>query len=253
MRLLLPRAWAALALLVAAIPVHASSPVSIVMGPSRDGSMHDLQHEVDKLIGFGRLDVTREYVGARPGDPDPFFWVNNGTREIAVQIIDRKSPHMVLGWYNESSGRPVIDGVDDGVVFDDWRVRRLRTIVRIPSSVTRFGFYVDTDEDDGEDSDHRGHYRYFTNRLFNDIGPRGHGALHAPYDGDMQFLIYDVSRWLGSDTWLVACEYGDSGRRLGDGHGDGDNDYSDILFMVTGMGTTPTLGTSFAKVKALYR
>ena len=252
MRHVLLRAWAALALLMATVPVFASSPVSIVMGPSRDGSLHELQRKVDRLIGHGRLDVRTDFIGAHPGDPDPWFWVNNGAHVVAVQLIDRKSPHGVVGWYDESLGRPVIDGISDGVVLENWRLRGTRAIVRLPLSVTRFGFYVDYDGDDHGDDDH-GRYRYFTNRLFNDIGPRGRGAEHAPFDGDVQMLIFDVSRWLGADTWLVACEYSDSGSRVGHERGNSDNDYSDILFTVTGLGATPTLTKTFSEVKALYR
>lgn len=253
MRPFLLRAWAALALLLAAVPVHASSPVSILLGPSRDGGLHDLQRKVDKLIGFGKLDVSRDYIGAHAGDPDPWFWVNRGTRDVVVQMVDRKSRRTILGWCDETTGRPVINGIDDGIVFNDWRVRRSRAVVRLPSHVTHFGFYVDTDQDDDDESNERGHYRYFTNRQFNDRGLRGLGATHAPFDGDMQFLIYDLSPWLGDNTWLVACEYSDSGRHVGFDRGDSDNDYADVVFLVSGLGATPTKTLSFARVKAMFR
>ena len=253
MRPMLLRAWAALALLVAAIPAHAVSPVPVIMGPSRDGDLHDLQHKVDRLVGFGRIDVSRDFVGAHPGDPDPFCWVNRGTRDVVVQVLDCKTRHMVIGWYDESGGRPVIDGIDDGLIINDWRSRRTRGVVRVPANVTRYGFFVDSDEEDSRDSNHSGRYRFFTNRLFNTPGFLGRGAEHAPFDGDPQFLIYDVSPWLGPDTWLVACEYSDSGRRVGFGNDDSDNDYADILFLVGGVGVTPTRATTFSSVKALFR
>lgn len=253
MRHLLIRAWAALALLVAAAPAFAVSPISIVVGPSRDGSLQDLQKKVDHLLGFGALNVRTDFIGAHPGDPDPFFWFNPGGRGVAVTLIDRKSPHGVLGWYQETGTTPVIDGLGDGVVFDDQRMRGTRALVRLPASVARFGFYVsrrggDRDEEDG------GSYLYFTNRLFNDRGLHGRGAEHAPWDGDVQMLIYDVSRFLGPNTWLVACEYSDSGAPIGMGRGESDNDYSDILYTVTALGaTTPAGTTSFSRVKALWR
>ena len=66
--------------------------------------------------------------------------------------------------------------------------------------------------------------------------------------------MFDVSRWLGPDTWLVACEYSDSGAPVGTGTGESDNDYCDILFTVTAVGgTTPTRTSSFGAVKALWR
>jgi hypothetical protein len=252
MRHAIVRAWAALALLLAAAPAFATAPVPIVMGPSRDGSLQELQKKVDHLVGPGRVDVHTDYVGAHAGDPDPWCWVNNGAHGIATKLIDRKSPHAVVGWYAETGGMPVIDGTNDGVVLEDWRLRGSQTALRLPASVTRFGFYVEhAGGDDGEDEGVS--CRYFTNRKLNDCGPHGRGAVHEPRDGDMQALVYNVSRWLGPDTWLVACEYSDSGCHVGPGHDDSDNDYSDILFTVSAQGATPTASTTFARVKALFR
>jgi hypothetical protein len=252
MRHALLRAWAAITLLLAATSVWASSPVPIMMGSSRDGLLHDLQRKVDRLVGPGRIDVQHDYMGAHPGDPDPWHWVNP-SRPLEVTLVDRKSPHGVLGWYQENGVLPVIDGLGDGVVFDDWRRRGSRTLVRIPPAVTRFGFYVVREGGHGEEDDDDGSYLYFTNRMWNDLGPHGRGAEHSPYDGDMQMLVYDISRWAGSDTWLVACEYSDSGSHVGHDRNDSDNDYSDILFTVSGVGLTPTLGKTFGQLKALYR
>lgn len=251
MRHVLLRAWAALALLLAAATAFASSPVPVTFGASRDGSLHDLQKKIDKLVGYGRIDVRRDYIGARAGDPDPWFWVNNGVKVISIQLIDRKSPHATVGWYKETGQVPVIDNVEDGTVVNDWKLRGSRSVVRLPAAVTRFGFYVDYEG--GDEDDDGGHYRYFTNRVLNDRGYRGRGSETAPHDGDVQMLVYDASRWLGQDTWIVACEYGDSGARQGSGYGECDHDYSDILFTVTGLGATPTLQSSFTRLKALYR
>ena len=245
-------AWAALALLMAAAPVSAVAPVSVVMGSSRDGSLHDLQRKVDRLVGPGHVDVHADYIGAHPGDPDPWFWVNTGNHAIAITLIDRKSPHGVVGWYEETGGTPVIDGVRDGVVLEDWRLKGMRAYVRIPAVVARYGFYLEHQGGD-EDADQGMSYRYYTNRLLNDAGPHGLGTMHEPIGGDMQMLVFDVSRWIGAGSWLVACEYSDSGCHVGHGRGDSDNDFSDILFLVTGVGTTPTQGTNFGGVKALFR
>lgn len=253
MRHALIRTWAALALLIAATPALATSPVPVIMGPSRDGAMHDLQRVVDRLVGPGRVDVTHDYVGAKPGDPDPFTWKNLG-RPLEVTLVDRKSSHGILGWYREEGTVPVIDGVDDGVVFENWRRRGARTLVRIPAAVAQFGFYVVREGGRGDEHADDGTYYYFTNRTLNDLGPHGHGALHEPWDGDAQMLVYDVSRWLGTDTWLVSCEYSDSGCPVGHDLDDSDNDFSDILFLVSGVSaTTPTRGITFGHLKALYR
>ena len=246
------RAGAALALLLASTIAFASAPVPVVMGPSREGSLEELQAKVDHFLGPGRVNVRTDFLGAHPGDPDPWFWVNNGARVISLTLIDRKSPHGEIGWYKETGSRPVIDGVDDGVVLEDLHPRGRSTVVHMPASVSRYGFYVV--HQGGDEKADEGHSTiFFTNRLFNDVGPYGRGGEHEPYDGDVQMLIFDVSRWLGADTWLVACEYSDSGSPVGQNDGQSDNDFSDILYTVTGLGATPIHATSFGRLKALYR
>jgi hypothetical protein len=245
--------WAALALLLAAAPAFAAAPVCIVMGPSRDGSLQELQNKVDHLVGPGRVNVRTDFIGAHAGDPDPWFWFNNsGAHVVSVRLIDRKSPHATVGWYTETGGMPAIDGTHGGVALEDWRLRGSQVNLRLPPTVTRFGFYID--HQGGDDPADQGvTARYFTNRRLNDIGPQGRGAVHEPRDGDMQALIFNVSRWMGGTTWLVACEYSDSGCPVGTGPDCSDNDFSDILFTVTADGTTPALSSTFARVKALFR
>lgn len=252
MRHCILRAWAACALLLAATTVFAASPVPILVGPSRDGSLHDLQRKVDRFVGYGRIDVTRDFIGAKPGEPDPWSWVNLAGRGVTVQLLDRKSPRGTLGWYAEGSGMPLIDGVGDGVVFAEYHLRGARTTVQIPASVTRFGFYVSYRES-GSDENKNGLSYFYSNRGLNDCGPHGQGAVHAPYDGDAQMLVYDVSRWLGPDTYLVACESSDSGCAIGHEDGESDNDYADLVYLVTALGATPTRSQSFAHLKALFR
>jgi hypothetical protein len=223
------------------------------MGPSRDGSLYNLQKKVDLLVGPGHIDVHRDFIGAKAGEADPWFWVNPGGRGVSVQLLERKSPHGEIGWYQETGTAPLIDGVHNGVALENWRLRGSRAMVHMPASVTRFGFYVE--HQGGDDTTDEGvSYLYYTNRKLNDIGPHGRGAVHAPWDGDAQALIFDVSPWLGTNTWLVACEYSDSGCPVGTGTGESDNDYCDILFTVTAAGgTTPTRASSFGAVKALWR
>lgn len=256
MRHCILRAWAACALLLVSVAVDAfaASPVPVIVGPSRDGSLHDLQRKVDRFVGYGRVDVTRDYIGAKPGDPDPFSWVNLPGRGVTVQLLDRKSPRGTIGWYAEGAGTPVIDGVGDGVVFAEYHLRGARTTVQIPASVSRFGFYVGYRESgSGSGSNKSGMDFFYSNRGLNDCGPHGQGAVHAPYDGDTQMLVYDVSRWLGPDTYLVACEASDSGCAVGHGDGESDNDYADLLYLVSALGATPTRSQSFAHLKALFR
>ena len=253
MRCVRLRAWAALALLVAAVPASAISPVSVTIGTSRDGTLHDLQKVVDRYLGVGRIDVRRDYIGARAGDPDPWTWTTVPGKAVVLNLIDRKYAVGTIGWYREGAGMPRLDGVDDGLVFERWRLHGIPSALRLPPGVRSFGFYVTRDPGGGAIDGDNEAYTYFTNRKFNAPGPHGTGAVHAPWDGDAQMLVYDVSRWLGPDTWLVACEYSDSGDPLGTGDGQSDNDYSDIVFTVEGVGVTPTLGTSFGRLKALFR
>ena len=253
MRHSLLRAWAACALLLVATSSFAVSPVNVVIGSSRDGSLHDLQRRVDRFIGYGRVDVTRDYIGARPGDPDPFTWVNTGSRAVSVQLLDRKSPRGTLGWYAEGFGVPALDGRLDGVVLPEYQMRGIRTSVQIPATVTRFGFYVRYRGSVSGDGKVDGGVTHFTNRLLNDCGPFGNGAVHQPIDGDPQMLIYDVSRWLGPSTYLVACEASDSGCPVGMGDGESDNDYTDLIYLVSALGATPTRTASFTRLKALFR
>src|SRR5262249_22740231 len=161
-------------------------------------------------------------------------------------LLERKSPHGEIGWYQEGAGTPAIDGRHGGIVLESWRLRGSHAVARIPAEVTRFGFYVEHAGGD-EPLDEGVSYHYYTNRQLNDRGLTGHGATHEPYGGDCQALIFDVSRWMGPNTWLVACEYSDSGAPVGTGANQSDNDYCDILFTVqaVGGGATATSRASF--------
>ena len=247
MRYSLPRAWVALALVALAAPVFAASPVPVSVGRSRDGVLQDLQHKVDLLVGPGRVNVQTDYLGAKAGDADPWFWINPG-RPIQLTLVDRKSPSYVVGWYNESGAEPVLDGVDDALVLDRVRLRGVRVGFQVPRTVVRFGFFL-TQNNPG-----LGHstVKHCTNRTFNAPGCRGQAPAQQPLDGDPQMLVYDISRWAGPQTWLVACEIDDAGLRMGHGDGECDHDYSDVIFTVSGVAITPTLNSTFGKVKQRY-
>jgi hypothetical protein len=253
MRPLLFRAWAAIALLVTALPALAGSPVSVTIGPSRDGVLHDLQRVIDKRFGPGRLDVRASFLGARAGDPDPWMWTRVPGKNIVLTLLEKKFPSGSVGWYSERGIAPRLDGTDNGLVLDRARLNAMPTTLRIPSTVARFGFYVARESGGTAIDGDAESYTYFSNRMLNDIGPHGAGAIHAPYDGDPQMLVYDLGRLVAPDTWLVACEYSDTGRPMGVADGQSDDDYSDIIFMISGVGVTPTDKTSFGRLKALFR
>ena len=254
MRLVPHRPWAALALLlVTSLPATAASPVSVTIGRSRDGVLWDLQRVVDKAFGPGRIDVRNDYIGAHAGDPDPWMWTTVPGKAIVMTLIAKKHPNGTLGWFCDQGAPPLLNGTGDGVVLERSRLRSAPTTLRLPSTVRRFGFFVER-EPGSTDIDGDGQANvYFSNRMYNDMGAHGAGALHAPFDGDVQMLIYDIGRLTSPDTWLVAVEYSDTGDALGTQDGQSDNDFSDFVFTITGVGVTPTQATSFGRLKALYR
>jgi len=253
MRLVPYRAWVALALLLTALPATAASPVSVTIGRSRDGTLWDLQRVVDKAYGPGRIDVRSDYIGAHAGDPDPWVWSAVPGKAIMMTLIAKKHPNGTLGWYCENGSMPMLGGFGNGVVLERSRLRAVPSALKLPSSVKTFGFYVEREPGSTFiDGDAQSNV-YFSNRTYNDLGAHGAGASHAPYDGDVQMLIYDISRLTSPNTWLVAVEYSDSGDPVGTQDGQSDNDYSDFVFTITGVGVTPTLSTSFGRLKALYR
>ncbi len=254
MRHRLIRAWVALALLMAAAPAFATATVTAVMGPSREVSLQHLQKRLDDLLGPGHVNAATDFIGAHPGDPDPWSWINNGVHPIAVTLIDRESLHGAVGWYEETGRVPMLDGVGDGVVLEGLRARGARTLVTLPASVKRFGFYVARKRDD-EENNNGASAVFYTNHLLNDLGPRGHDSDTEPTGSNFKLLVFDASRWLGADTWLVASHFTDGGKHGGHGDGDDDDDDDDldVLFTVTGLGVTPTRSVTFARVKALYR
>ena len=245
------RVWVALALLTITCPAFAASPLPLTIGTSRDGSLHDLQRKLDRYFGAGRIQASADFIGAKAGDPDPWAWAN-ANRSLSISILDRKVPHLRVGWYAEAGACPVLDGVEDEVLLDrQWNRGSARSF-SLPAGVSRFGFFVSQSATPfGLGSS--GGFTTYSNRLWNSPGPLGLGALHAPFDGDIQMLVYDISRWAGPDTWLVACESSDSGAYVGHGPDESDNDYSDLLFIVSGAGATPARGASFGQIKARYR
>jgi hypothetical protein len=224
-----------------------------LVATSRDGSLHDLQRKLDRYVGAGRIDARTDFIGARPGDPDPWFWLNPG-RAMVVTLVDRESPQACIGWYSEESFPPVLDGAGDEVLIQRATLRGDARAFRLPAGVTRFGFYLcQAPRPANATLQAAAEFTTYTNRLWNTPGPSGAGAMHAPWDGDIQMLVYDVSRWVGPQTWLIACESSDSGANIGHGPDDTDNDYSDFLFTVSGVGVTPTVGATFGQLKSRFR
>ena len=280
-----------------------AAPLQVTFGKRIDR----LQDFVDRRYGKNRVDVKKDFIGARTGEIDPWFWVGDRIGVVRVRLLKRDTANNTVGWYIEDGAAPGQPGNGGALSFSSGRTRQ-DAIVALPGMRTRFGFYLNASEateesgdDDGDDDDDlrngdfgsgvpaseyatggngNGGYppgsmkKYFTNRKLNDCGPEGQGAVHVPYDGDVQALVFDVSRWAGTDTWLVCFEDRDSGAMpdrdvVGvdsddDDHGDrdhderrrsrvSDNDYDDVILEVVAEGATPTRPMTFGALKVLYR
>lgn len=238
---------------LAAPSAHAISPVGVVVGTTWDGPGQDLQTIVDGYLGApGLLNVQADFVGAHVGDLDPWFWAANSFPTLLITEVAANSNTNELGWYRETFTRPMIDGVDDGVLFTGAEGSGVSTFVSFPSGLQKFGFYLDTHTMVSTPSGTQPQV-FLTNRMLNDIGPAGYPATHAPANGDVQALVFDVSRWKGPNTWLVCFEDTDSGRPIGPCCGNTDNDFNDLVFQITAAGATPTQNLSFGALKATYR
>jgi len=229
-----------------------AGPVEVVFGESWDGPSADLQGIVDTFYGPGIIHLQADYIGAQPADLDPWFWVGSEFSAYLVREIAGNAGRNTLGWYIETGTKPVIDGIDDGIVFDGVASPGESAMIFFPRPMTKFGFWLNPNGPLGALNAPEPEL-FFTNRFYNDQGPDGAGALHAPYGGDMQALVFDISDYAGPNTWLVAFEDVDSGAQPGPCCSTTDNDFNDLVFEVTAFGATPTQPVSFGGLKSKYR
>ena len=252
MRWLLATAFTAIAFIGAAIPAGAAAPVNVVFGTTWDAPSQKLQNLVDAYVGVpGALVVTTDYIGAKNGELDPWFRVDSGISALLITEIAGNANNNTLGWYKETGTKPVIDGVDDGIVFAGLDGSGVSRIVTFPSGLTKFGFYMNPNGPNAALNAPEPEL-FFTNRFYNDLGPSGAGAVHAPFDGDVQALVFDVSRWKGPNNWLVCFEDVDSGANITPCCSGTDNDFNDMVFQVTALGATPNRAITFGQLKARY-
>jgi hypothetical protein len=240
------------AVLCAAAPSQAA--VTVVWSDSWDGPTKNLQSIVDGFYGAGQINVKTDFLGAKVGDPDPWFWLDNQFSALLVKEVAGNADYNQVGWYTEKSSIPVLknDGADDGMIFDGPAGAGATAIVNFSKPMTRFGFYLNPngprDATNAPEPE-----KFYTNRLFNDAGPGGSGALHPPLGGDVQALVYDISRFRGVNTWLVCFEDLDSGANPGPlGQAQTDNDFNDFIFEVKAYGATPVQALSFGALKSKY-
>ena len=241
------RACAALVLLMTVVPVFATGHAQAVPYSSHSESLRKLQRKVDELVGRRHLEVARDFIGARLSDPSTWCWTNSSMRGIAVSLIEGKAKLGAIGWYEDTDAAPVLNGINDGVVIEGLRKRNTPTLVRMPPAVKRFGFYV-VQKAEGKKHRNDPPILLFTNNQHNNLDNTATSELVG---ADKQMLVYDVSRWLGPRTWLVACPSPDRDEHPDREDDDDESNY--LLFTVTGPSVTPAQTKSFGQVKAMFR
>ena len=225
----------------------------VTFGTSWDGI--PLQDILDTAYGVGAIDVATQYEGYLPGDADPGYWEDLGIDGLIIREVAGYADRNTMGWYYETLGSmPTIDGIDDGVVFEGPISAGQTAMVTFPQGLTRFGLWLNpngtlnaTNAPEPE--------IFFTNRAYNDIGPDGSGAIHAPFDGDVQCLIFNITHLRnGVPTFVVAWEDLDYGSEITPGYTNysTDNDSNDLVVEIQADSPVPTESVSFSAVKSLY-
>jgi hypothetical protein len=233
------------------ITAPASAAFDVIFGATWDDPGLTLQAIVDAEYGPGVIDVENDYIGKLAADVDPWFWLDQGFSALIVREVAGNADRNLVGWYKETGTMPVIDDVDDGVLFIGSNGPGYSRTVQL-NGVQKFGFYMNpngpyssANAPDGE--------LFFTNRTYNDLGPDGSGAVHVPFDADVQALIFDVSAITGTpNQWLVCWEDLDSGAPIQPCCEGVDNDFNDFVMEVTAVGATPVQAVTFGGVKARY-
>lgn len=200
----------------------------VVFGTSWDGI--SLQSIFDDQYGVGAIDVLTDYEGYQCGDAVVPYWLDEAVDGWLIREIADASIRNTLGWYAEDFSPPVIDGVDDGVIFTGGDGGGATAFVSFPG-ITRFGLYLDPNGSQDAINAPQPEL-FFTNRRYNDVGPDGAGAVHAPAGGDPQALIYNVTHLRGGvPTYVIAWEDIDSGAEITPAYSDGktDNDFNDLV------------------------
>ncbi len=239
---------------IALLPAAAGA-FDVTWGSSWDNV--PLQTVLDQEYGPGAIDAANDYEGHNAGDADPAYWVDMGLHGLIVREIAGFSNRNTMGWYAETlGGAPVIDGVDDGVVFDGPMGAGSTASISFPAGVTQFGFYLDPNGSDDGGANAPQPELFFTNRFYNDLGATGGGAAHAPLDGDPQCLIYNITALKGGiPTFVLAWEDLDSGGPITpsyDWNGT-DNDFQDLVVEIQAVSPVPVQDSTWGGVKALYR
>jgi len=239
--------------ILAALALSAPSLVQafdVTWGSSWDNV--SLQSILDAEFGAGVLDAATDYEGFLPGDADPAYWEDESIKSLVIREIAGNRNRNTMGWYAEDlAAAPLIDGFADGVVLEGGVGEGDGTVVDLPDGITRFGFYLNPNGPNDAGANAREPEKFFTNRFYNDLGPDGSAAAHAPLDGDVQCLIYNVTHLFdGVPTFVLAWEDLDYGGVVGQ---ETDNDFNDMVVLVQALSPVPNEAMTWSSVKALYR
>ncbi len=243
-----------LCLLILLIPAFASA-FDVTFGTSWDNV--PLQDILDAEYGPGAIDVATQYEGYQVGDGDPTYWLDAGLDGLIIREIAGFRNRNTMGWYAEDLlGAPVIDGNDDGVVFDGPIGAGGTVTVNFPGGLTQFGFYLNPNglQDGGANAPEP--ELFFTNRFYNDLGANGGGSPHAPFDGDPQCLVFNVSHLHGGvPTYILAWEDLDYGGPISPSYSwtTTDNDFNDLVVEIQAISPVATENSTWGGVKALFR
>jgi hypothetical protein len=216
-----------------------------------------LQQILDSNYGAGVVNVATDYEGHNPGDADPPYWEDLALNGLIIREIAGFANRNTLGWYAETLvAPPVIDGVNDGVVFDGMMGAGHTVTIAFPGGLTRFGFYLNPNGDQAGGGYAPEPELFFTNRFYNDVGPTGAGAAHAPFNGDPQCLVFNISHLYGGvPTYVLAWEdldYGAPITPVYDWMGT-DNDYNDLVIEIQAISPVTVETQTWGSVKALFR
>jgi hypothetical protein len=237
-----------------------AEPVEVVFG----SEIRRLQELVDRRYGRGRIDVTRDFIGAHAGDRDPWCWIGD-FGAVSVKMLQRNRNVNVTGWYLECMAQPVLPQ-GAGSLFSGPPRAVEEAVVILPGACARFGFYIEAGGAGvGDEGATR---RFFTNHSFNERWSYPQGTIRPPFTGSVQALVFDVSRWVGHESWLVCFEDLDATGFTMVGNGGNsppgprddeggsrvpDNDFDDAVFEVSAEGTTSARTLSFGSLKLRYR
>ena len=256
-----PRTITLLALLAAMAFAVPALAFDVTFGMTWEGPGYTLQDVLDQACmdwgyGPGCVDAATGYEGYLPGDADIPYWFDEIVDGIVVRELAGYANTNTMGWYVETEGStpPVIDGIDDGVIFTGPMQGGDVAMVNFGMRL-KFGLWLNPNGP-GDSTNALEPEKFFTNRYYNDIGPDGSTTFHPPYDGDPQALIYNVSHLFnGQPSFVVAWEDLDSGSELAPAYAPfkTDNDFNDLVVLITATSPVPTETVSFGAVKSLYR